>query len=384
MSHHNTVFSQLLKLVPRHEFETLAKEHHEGRKLRKMTRWTQFVAMSMAQLTGRVSLRDIVDSLSAQASKLYHLGIGTVSRSSLARVNENQPCELYEALFGKLLARCQTLAPRHGFRFRNKLYSLDSTTVDLCLELFPWARFRATKGAVKLHVGLDHSGHLPAFVQVTDGRTHDMTVARALQFPASSIIVSDRAYTDYGWLKSLNDKGIFLVTRQKRNARYQVDARHAVPERSGITSDQTIHLTGKRAAEVCPIPLRRVGYRDPGTGKHYVFLTNNFELAATTIAGIYKARWDIELFFKWIKQHLKVKTFVGTSRNAVLTQLWIAVCMYLLLAFIKFCSKVQPSLGKIARLLQLNLFERRGLKDLLEGRPPDPPRPELQFQMRLA
>ena len=197
MAHHNTVFAQLLKLAPRHEFESLANQHHCGRKLRKMTRWAQFVAMATAQLSGRNSLRDVVSNITAQARKLYHLGIRCVSRSSLSRVNESQPYELYEALFAKLLARCQSRAPKHQFKFKNKLYSLDASTIDLCLSVFPWAKFRATKGAVKLHVGLDHEGLLPAFVAITDGKTHDITAARALQLPKGSIVVMDRGYNDY-------------------------------------------------------------------------------------------------------------------------------------------------------------------------------------------
>lgn len=222
MAHHNTVFSQLLKLVPRHEFENLVNRHHEGRKLRKMTRWSQFVAMALAQLSGRSSLRDVVSNLSAQTRKLYHLGAATVSRSSLARVNEKQPSALYEELFAKLLSRCQGLAPRHGFRFKNKLYSLDASTIDVCLSIFPWAKFRTTKGAVKLHVGLDHDGLLPAFMAITDGKTHDITAARALQLPKSSVVVMDRGYTDYAWYNQLNSRNIFFVTRQRKNARYRV------------------------------------------------------------------------------------------------------------------------------------------------------------------
>jgi len=369
LSHHNTVFSQLLKWIPRHEFETLANQHHTGCKLRKMTRWSQFVAMALAQLSGRSSLRDIVSSLGAQTAKLYHLGATTVSRSSLARVNEKQPSSLYEALFAKLLSRCQGLAPRHGFRFKNKLYSLDASTIDLCLSVFPWAKFRATKGAVKLHVGLDHDGLLPAFMTITDGKTHDITAARALQLPKGSILVVDRGYTDYAWYNQLNINGIFFVTRQRKNAVYQVIERKPVLKAKGLTSDQTIRLTGVKAKQ-CPILLRRIGYRDAETGKHYVFLTNNFSLAASTIAQIYKARWQIELFFKWIKQNLKIKTFLGTSKNAVMTQIWIAVCVYLLLAYIKFLSQVGSSLQQMLRLLQLNLFERRDLQALLRGDPP--------------
>jgi putative transposase len=372
----------MLKLIPRHEFETLAKEHHQGQKLRKMSRWSQFIALSLGQLAGRASLRDIIANLSAQVSKLYHLGSAQVSRTSLARVNEAQPHTLYQELFHKLLSRCQQQAPRHGFRFKNKLYSLDSSTIDLCLSVFPWAKFRTTKGAVKLHVGLDHGGMLPSFVRITDGKTHDMTLARTLELPADSIVAMDRAYIDFAWFNALNEKGIFFVTRQKRNATYQVIERREVLKDKALTSDQSILITGTKAKD-CPIPLRRIGYRDPDSGKHYVFLTNNFSLAAKTIADIYKARWQVELFFKCIKQNLKIKSFVGTSRNAVLTQLWIAMCIYLLLAWIKFCNRMSSSIQQMIRLLQLNLFERRELLPLLRGDPAEPlglpPQQQLRF-----
>jgi putative transposase len=383
MAHHNTVFSQLLKLVPRHEFETLATQHHEGRKLRKMTRWSQFVAMTLAQLSGRSSLRDVVSNLSAQASKLYHLGSAIVSRSSLARVNEKQPYTLYERLAGKLLAQCQARAPRHGFRFKNKLYSLDASTIDLCLNVFPWAKFRSTKGAVKLHVGLDHDGMLPSFLTITDGKTHDITAARALQLPKGSIVVMDRGYNDYTWYNQLNTQGVFFVTRLRKNARYRVINRRSVLKSKGLTSDQTIELTGTKA-ENCPIKLRRIGFKDVETGKHYYFLTNNFELAAATIAEIYKARWQIELFFKWIKQNLKIKSFLGTSKNAVMTQIWIAICVYLLLAFLKFASQISKSFQQILRLLQLNLFDRRDLRRLLIGEPQEPPTLHLQTTLQFS
>ena len=371
MAHHNTVFAQMLKFIPRHEFESLAHQYHSGRRLRKMTRWTQFVAMATAQLSGRHSLRDVVSNMTAQARKLYHLGIRSVSRSSLSRVNESQPYELYEALFAKLLARCQAHAPRHNFKFKNKLYSLDASTIDLCLSVFPWAKFRATKGAVKLHVGLDHEGLLPAFVAMTDGKTHELTAARALRLPKGSIVVMDRGYNDYAWYKQLNNNDISFVTRLKTNARYQVIERRAVLKNKGLTCDQTIQLTGAKA-ENCPIRLRRIGYKDADTGIHYTFLTNHFTLAASTIADIYKARWQVELFFKWIKQNLKVKSFLGTSKNAVLTQIWIAMCVYLLLSYIRFLNNIRPSLQQMLRLLQLNLFERRGLLELLRGDPPEP------------
>ena len=383
MAHSSTVLSQMLKIVPRHEFNRLAEQHHSGRKLRNMTRWSQFVAMASAQLSGRVSLRDLVHNLDAQISKLFHLGLRRVTRSSLARVNENQPHQLYEALFHKLLARCQKLAPGHGFRFKNKLYSLDATTIDLCLEVFPWSHSQQSKGAIKLHIGLDHAGMLPEFVAVTDGKTHDITAARALRLPRGSMVVFDKAYIDYQWFNALNQRAISFVTRQKRNARYEVTERRPVNKKQGLTSDQTIQMNGSKSAR-CTIPLRRIGYRDPATGKHFVFLTNDFRLAASTIARIYKARWQVELFFKWIKQNLKIKAFLGTSKNAVMTQIWVAMCVYLMLAYIKFLSKSTLSLQQIIRLLQLNLFERRPLQELIDPGPPDHISPVPQQSLMLA
>ena len=370
MAHHNTVFSQLLKLISRHEFETLAKQHHSGRSFRTASRWSQFVTMAMAQLSGRDSLRDIAENISAQTHRLYHLGIAKLTRSNLSRMNKDKPYALYEALFGKLLNRCHGMAPGHDFRFDNPLYSLDASTIDLCLTAFPWADFRTTKGAIKLHVGLNHAGYLPEFVTITDGKTSDIEAGRALEFPKGSMVAIDRGYNDYAWYNQLTEKGIFFVTRLKSNAKTRVVHRRQILSSKGLTSDQSIEFTGALTAKKCPIPLRRIGYRDPETGKHYVFLTNNFKLAARTIADIYKARWQVELFFKWIKQNLKIKSFVGTSKNAVMTQIWIALCVYLLLAFIKFQSKLKKSMQQILRLLQLNLFEKRDLMALLRGDPP--------------
>ena len=369
MAHSNTILSQILKLVPRHEFEVLANRHHSGRSFRTASRWSQFVTMALAQLAGRNSLRDIVDNISSQAHRLYHLGSAKLSRSNLSRINEAKPYALYEALFGKLLSRCQGKVPGHDFDFKNPLYSLDASTIDLCLSVFPWADFRTTKGGIKLHVGLNHNGYLPEFVTVTEGKTSDVTIGRTLNFPKGSIVVIDRGYNDYAWYNQLTEKGIFFVTRLKSNAQTRVVQRRSVLAEKGLTSDQLIEFTGTQTAKKCPIRLRRIGYRDTETGKHYVFLTNNFKLAAKTIADIYKARWQVELFFRWIKQNLKIKSFVGTSKNAVMTQIWIAMCVYLLLAFIKFQSKPGKSMQQILRLLQLNLFEKRDLMALLRGDP---------------
>jgi putative transposase len=332
--------------------------------------------MAMAQLAGRNSLRDIVENISAQAHRLYHLGSVKLSRSNLSRINDGKPYALYEALFGKLLSRCQGVVPGHGFRFSHPLYSLDASTIDLCLSVFPWADFRTTKGAIKLHVGLNHAGYLPEFVTVTEGKKHDVTVGRTLEFPKGSIVAVDKGYNDYAWYKQLTDKGIYFVTRLKTNAKYRTVCRRSVLKSKGLTCDQTIEFTGVQTAKKCPVQLRRIGYRDAETGKRYVFLTNNFKLSAKTIADIYKARWQVELFFKWIKQNLKIKSFVGTSKNSVMTQIWIALCVYLLLAFLKFQSKLKKSTQQILRLLQLNLFEKRDLMALLRGDPPGDNQPD--------
>ncbi len=368
MAHCNTILAQILNIVPRNEFEKLANQYHSGRSFRTAMRWSQFVAMCLGQLSGRNSLRDVIANLSAQGHRLYHLGSAKLSRSNLSRINENKPYELYEAVFGVLLKRCQTLAPGHKFRFKNELYSLDASTIDVCLSLFPWATFRKTKGGIKLHVGMNHKGHLPEFVTITDGKQHEVNEGRKVDFPKGSIVAIDRGYTDYAWFKQLSDKGIYFVVRLKSNATTRVVDRRQYPAGKGITCDQTIEFTGVQTAKRCPIPLRRIGYKDLESGKKYVFLTNNFNLCARTIADIYKDRWQIELFFKWIKQNLKIKTFFGTSKNAVLTQIWIAMCVYLILSFLKFQSKTNYSLQQIIRLLHMNLFEKWSLNDLLKDK----------------
>ena len=384
VAHNDTVFAQVLKLVPRHEFESLARKHKSGRMSRSMTRWGQFVAMGMAQLTGRCSLRDIVSNLAAQSCKLYHLGVGVVTRSSLARVNAEKPWEMYEELHGRLLGRCQAKAPGHGYRFKAKLFSVDSTTIDLCLSAFPWAKFRRTKGAVKVHVGLDHEGYLPTFVRVTNGKTSDIEAARALTLPKGSIVAADRAYVDFVWIDSLISEGIHLVTRLKRGIKYGVVETREVNAKRGVTSDETIEFTSAKGRKQCPHRLRRIGYHDRKTGKDYVFLTTHFHLSAKTIADIYKSRWQVELFFKWIKQNLKVKSFVGTSRNAVMTQVWTAMCIYLILSYIKFANRIAWRLSEILRLLQLNLFERRPLRELLGSGNESPPDRSSQLTMKFT
>jgi putative transposase len=381
MAHSNTVLAQLLKLIDRHDFRTL----HEGpfrpqRKYRTLSQWGQFTIMAFAQLTGRVSLRDICDTLQTQAGRLYHLGVRQVKKSTLADANNKRPAEFYQALFAKIYQRCAAIAPgKKKFRFKNKLYSLDASTIDLCLSVFPWAKFRSTKGGVKLHALLDHDGYIPRFACITDAKTSELAIARTITLPSGSIIAADRAYIDFAWLYQLHKRKNFLVTRLKRNIKYSVVERRPVIKSKGVTSDQTIILTGTKAGE-CPIPLRRVGYRDPDTGKHYVFLTNNFHLAAKTISDIYKSRWEVELFFKWLKQNLKIKTFLGTSRNAVMTQIWIALITMLLLSYMKYLAKLGHSITQIQRLLQLNLFKRQNLWELFD---PPPTRHKVENRQKM-
>ena len=381
MAHHNTVFAQLLKMVPRHRFERLAEDHHVGRRFRKTSRWSQFVALAMGQLSGRHSLRDVVANAEAQRSRWYHLGALRVTRSTLARVNEQQPCAFYAALFATLYQRCSRHRPGHGFRFKNPLYSLDSSLIDLSLKLFPWGHFALSKAAIKLHLGLDHRGHLPAFATLSEARCSDIEVARSLSLPRGSIVVFDKGYDDYSWYTALTNQGVFFIGRQKRDACYRVVERRPVNKSQGLICDQSIELTGTKSRREPLARLRRVVYRDADTGRRYVFLSNHFGLSANTIAACYKQRWQIELFFKWIKQNLKIKAFLGTSRNAVMTQIWVALCVYLMLAYLKFTSKIHASLQTMIRLLQLNLFARRDLMALMRGDPqrPDPPDPQNQL-----
>ena len=274
MAHCNTLFHSMLNFIPRHQFAALEGQHNTGRISRKFSRWNQFVHLMFMQLTGRASLRDGIQSMNSRAKNMYHLGAKPVPRATFADANNMRPASFYQALFEKLYQRCRLISPKHKFKFKNKLYSLDASVIDLSLGAFPWASFRRTKSAVKIHTLLDHSGYLPAFVSITDGKTHETKVATSINLAKGSIVVEDRAYTDYKWFCQLQEKGIFFVTRQKTNAVYKVSERRQVNKKQGLSSDQTIVLTGPKG-RLCSHPLRRVGYRDPETQKHYVFLTNN-------------------------------------------------------------------------------------------------------------
>jgi hypothetical protein len=383
MAHCNTLFHSMLNFIPRHQFSALENQHGTGRKSRKFSRWNQFVHLMFMQLTGRKSLRDGIQSMNSRLKNLYHIGARPVSRSTFADANNSRPASFYEALFEKVYQRCRLISPKHKFKFKNKLYSLDASTIDLSLGAFPWASFRRTKSAVRIHTLLDHSGYLPAFVSITDGKTHETKVLKSLNLPKGSIVVEDRAYTDYQWFNNLQQNGIFFVTRQKTNAVYRVTERRRINKSQGLSSDQTIVLTGTKGL-LCPQPLRRIGYRDPETKIHYVFLTNNFKLSAKTIADIYKERWQIEIFFRWIKQNLRIKAFIGNSRNAVMTQIYVALIAYLLLCMFKFMSKVSASLQNLIRVVQLNLFRTCSLEELFEPPPKDSNKTIINRQLQLA
>lgn len=382
MSHNNTAFHQLLSSVSRHEFECLAKQHHSGQKFRSASRWDQFIGMVMSQLSGRQSLRDIESNLQAQQSKLYHLGAKPIARTTLARLNEKQPAQLYEALFYKLLNSNQSPAGSHKFRFKNPLYSLDASAIDLSLKLFPWAAHRSDTGNVKLSVALNHCNLVPEFVALSDGNESDMVQGRRFRFPRGSVVAFDKGYVDYEWFGNLTKQGVSFVTRIRSKAVYKIEKRQAVKKGQGVRSDHIIQFNSAHAIKRGAPKLRRIGFTDQQSGKKYEFLTNNFTLAATTIAAIYKDRWQVELFFKAIKQNLKIKAFVGLSKNAVLTQLWIAMITYLLIALARHNAKSGWTVQRIMRVLQLNIFERKTLQNILK---PDPHRhKKREPQMRLA
>jgi putative transposase len=340
--------------------------------------------MLFGQLSGQDSLRGIEAGLATQANTLCHLGITPIHRSTLSYANEHRSHELFKKIFFFMLSKCRPIAPDHKFRFKNALYSLDATIIDLCLSLYDWAKFRKAKGAVKLHVKLNHAGYLPSFAVMTCGNVHELKVAPSIPFERGDVAVFDKAYTDFKWLESLNNTGVFFVTRLKDNADYRVVERRDVAKYDNIYSDQTIELTGQLSKLKFPGKLRRIRSKDPVTGSIIELLTNNFIWSPNTIAKIYKERWQIELFFKTLKQQLKVKSFVGTSKNALLSQLWVALIAYLLLSYLKFKSKFKWSLYTLCQVLPANLFARRNLWDWLNApfhqRANNPP----DAQLRLA
>jgi hypothetical protein len=364
--HYNTIMSQLQTFIPRHSFETLSERYSCDRYVKSFTSWNQFTVMLYAQISGKDSLRDIQNSLTAQSYKLYHIGLPSVKRSTLADANQTRSYFIYEQLFYKILQRCRNVTPKHKFKFKNPLYAIDATVIDLCLSTFDWAKFRTTKGAIRLHYQFDHSGQIPTFMVMTDGKQHEITVARSFFSPvADSIYCFDKGYIDYAWLATIEKSKAFFVTRAKDNIKYQVIGQHGAPKNNNVISDDIIALTGFYQQQDYSKELRLIKYYDKENDRTFEFLTNNFNLSAYTIAQIYKSRWQIEIFFKWIKQNLKIKTFLGTSKNAVLTQVWIAMCYYLLLTYIKYQSKYKYSIFYLHKIIKTTIMERLNLFDLL-------------------
>ena len=380
-----SMFSQILKLFPRTDFERLVKETKAEHRSKGLSSWSQFVAMLFCQLGRAHSLREIEGGLKSCEGKLAHLGIEAPARSSLSYANTHRPWELFEKVFYGLfdIVAAKSVGKKK-FRFKNKLVSIDSTTIDLCLSMYDWAKFRRTKGAVKLHLVLDHDGYLPCFGLVTDGSVADVKAAWQIDFAPGTIVVDDRGYNDYQLFSDWTDSGVFFVTRMKDNAQFEVVEEHVPPQHRNILKDQTIRLTGTGAQEKCPHLLRRVEAVREDTGDTLVFLTNHHGLGASTVAAIYKDRWQIELFFKALKQNLKIKTFVGTSANAVKTQIWTALISMLLLRYLQMSSRFGWSLANLVALLRMNLFTHRDLMAWLDQPFATPPDPQNNPQASLA
>jgi len=363
-----SLFSQLLDHFPRTEFAALVKKHGAERGAKGFTCWTQFTSMLFCQLARADSLREICNGLACCLGKLAHLGISDApKRSTLSYANKHRTAALYEDLFWTVLNRFRDQGLIGGqrpgrFRFKNKLLSLDSTTISLCLSLFPWAKFRQAKGGVKLHVLLDHDDYMPAFIHITEAKPHDLRAAKFLNLAAGSIVAMDRAYNDYRLFSDWTDRGVFFVTRMKEDAVYTVVEERSLPQKRNIRTDQVIRLTGAQADKKCLHLLRRVVVWDEEQSREIVLLTNHLEFGSTTISAIYKERWKIEIFFKTIKQNLKIKTFIGTSENALRIQIWTALLAILLLKWLHHISKAGWSLSNLASLLRMNLFTYRDLR----------------------
>ena len=381
MRNHHTILGQMLQLFSRYEFDKAVSETGTEHHARGFRSWNHFVSMLFGQLSGQDSLRGIEAGLASQSQRLYHLGIIPIHRSTLAYANQHRSHELFKKVFAAMLSKCQAIAPKHRFRFKNPLYSMDASTITLCLSLFNWAKFRTTKGAVKLHVKLSHAGYLPTFMSVTTGKVHEQRIAPTIPLEAGDVVVMDRGYTDFSWFATLCEKGTYFVTRLKHNAHYRVLERRDVSHLTNIRSDQLIQFRGFYSSKKLPYRLRRIHASDPHTGKHVILLTNHLSWSAATIAAVYKDRWQVELFFKALKQQLKVKSFVGTSLNALLSQLWIALIAYLLLSYLKFKSSFCWSLYTLASILPTNLFVTRSLWDWLNAPFQPPPSQSLQYEL---
>jgi hypothetical protein len=367
MNKYISVMGQILGLFPKSEFYEAVKKTGAEKGAKGFSSWEHFAAMLFCQIGQAHSLREIVGGLSSAMGKLKHLGIDdSPKRSTLSYANNHRPWQLYETIFYSLLQRCMTqFRGKKRFKFNNKLFSLDATTIELCASLFEWADYRQTKGAVKLHLLLDHEGYLPVFADLTKGNVHEINVANRLSFPKGSIIAMDMGYTDYRLFGRWTQEGVYFVTKQKDNARYEVVEQREAPKNRNILKNEIIRLTGYSAQLNCPYYLRRIEVWDEENDRVIVLLTNHLGFGSTTIAAIYKDRWQIEIFFKLIKQNLRIKTFVGTSPNAVLTQIWTALIAILVLKYMQFRSTFGWSLSNLIAMLRYNLFTYRDLWEWL-------------------
>jgi len=355
------VFAQLMDFLPRHEFNTCVRRYRGQRRQRGFSCRDQFLCLAFAQLTFRESLRDIETCLRALGPKLYHAGFrGSISRSTLADANRAHDWRIYADFAQVLIRRARQLYADEalGVELKETVYALDSTTIDLCLSLFPWARFRRRKGAVKLHTLLDLRGNIPCFIHISHGKMHDVNALDYLPIEPGAFYVMDRGYVDFQRLYRFTQGSAFFVTRGKRNLDCTRRTRRPVDKTTGLRSDQTIVLAGPKSSRLYPDPLRRIAFYDVDNQRRFVFLTNNFALPALTVARLYKCRWQVELFFKWIKQHLRIKAFYGTSDNAVKTQVWTAISVYVLVAIVKKELQIERSLYELLQILSLTLFEK--------------------------
>ena len=381
------LLSQILGLVPRVEFAEIVRRRGAERACKGFSSWDQFVAMLFCQLGQAHSLREIVGGLGSTLGKKVHMGLrGTPKRSTLSYANAHRPWQVYQDVFYALLDRGAGMVRdklKRPLRFKNPLFSMDASVIDLCLSIFPWAEFRQTKGAVKLHMVIAHEGYLPVFADLTNGKTHEIKVARTLLFPKGSVVVFDRGYNDYAYFGSLCADGVFFVTRAKEGTIYEVVEERPVPGRGNILSDKIIRLASPRGRAQCPCDLRLVEVWIPEKNTAMVFVTNHLAFGPTTIAAIYKERWQIELFFKAIKQNLRIKTFVGTSKNALLTQIWTALIAILMLKIMALRSKLGWSLSTLVALLRWNLFAYRDLWEWVDNPYGPPPLEELFEQPSL-
>jgi hypothetical protein len=370
MSTERTVFSQILDFIPKHQFRTCANRYNGNYRVKSFSCFDQYLTMAFAQLTYRESLRDIETCLRALDEKLYRCGFrGKVSRNNLANANEKRDWRIYHDFAQVLITKARRIYANEDFGviLKNTVYALDATVIDLCLSLFPWAQHRRAKSAVKLHTLMDLRGSIPTFIRITSGAVHETTVFRDMPLEPLAIYVIDKGYTDFATLYSFSKSNCFFIIRAKKNAVYYRKCSHPIDKSTGLRSDQTIKLTGIKTLQLYPIPLRRISFRDEEQNRTFVFLTNNFRLDALTVCQLYKLRWQIELFFKWIKQHLRIKSFFGTSINAVKTQVWIAISVYVLVAIIKKELKLERSLHEILQIISILLFEKTQLKQALMG-----------------